>query len=277
MNLRQLLAAIAAGKQIDLEKLDYAAIGLDKAAVEKLVAEAKNGLLDDLEIPTEVLKKKAEKIISDEVNIAKTQLYGTIEELKKSQQTIAEKLAAEEKAKADAAKAEAEAKAKKEREALDARGAVQELETRFSSLLAEQQRQAEERIKSVETSARAEILRLHKEKIIAASNGEIIDDLLVGDTPEELNASAEIARQKYAAIKQKAIEDVSTKAKQEAAEREAAQKAEEERKKSLTFVSGGGDVDRNSRKVEVDAKALKTANLSELAAIKDDVLQKFGL
>ena len=277
MTLRQILAALAAGKQIDLDKLDYAALGLDRAAVEKLVAEAKSGFLEDVEIPAELLKKKAEKLISDEVNVAKTQLYGTIEELKKSNQAIADKLAADDKAKADAAKADADEKAKKDRENLDAKGAIAELETRFSGALTAQKIEAEARIAEIAAKSQAEILKLHKEKIIAASNGEIIEDLLTGNTPEEHASSAELARQKYAAIKQRTMDEAAAKGKQELAERESAAKEEEDRKKQLSFISGGGEVDRSSKKVEVDTKALKTATVAELAKIKEDVFAKFGL
>lgn len=278
MNLRQIIAALLSGKEVDLSKLDYAALGMTKEAVEKLVAETKADLLADVEMTDALLKVKAEKLISAEAQTTRTQLHATIEDLKKGQQALSEKLSAEQKAKDDAAAKEKADAEKKARENLDAKGAVAELEQRFTELANKQAEAFATQLTAAQTAANEQILKLHREKIIAASNGEIIEELLTGNTPEELASSAELARQKYATIREKTQADVLAKAKAEGDAQKAKELAEAEERKRLGFIGGGGESSRsNSITQAVDTRALKTATAAELAKLKDDVLTKYSL
>jgi colicin import membrane protein len=279
MNLKQIIALLLSGKEVDMTKVDLAALGMTKEAFEKLVAETKPDVLAEVEMSDSLLKVKADKLIAAEAQTTRSQLYGTIEELKKGQKELSDKLAAEAKAKEDAAAAEAEAKAKKERENLDAKGAIAELESRFTQIAAKQAEEFSTKLTQQEQSARAQILQLHREKIIAASGGEIIEELLTGNTPEELTASAELARQKFASIKQRTQEEVLAKTKAESDALKAKELAEAEEKKKLGFIGGGAESGRNAPVggVTLDSRALKTATAAELAKTKDEVLAKFGL
>lgn len=278
MNLQQIIAALLSGKEVDISKLDFAALGMTKEAVEKLVAETKPTILSDVEMSDALLKVKAEKLITAEAQTTRTQLHATIEDLKKGQQMLAEKLSAEQKAKDDAAAKEKADADKKAREALDAKGAIAELEQRFTQLASQQAEAFATQLTAAQTSAQAQILQLHREKIIAASNGEIIEELLTGNSPEELASSAELARQKYASIREKTQAEVLAKAKAEGDAQKAKELAEAEEKKRLGFISGGGESTRsNSITQAVDTRALKTASAAELAKHKDDVLAKYGL
>lgn len=279
MNIAQIIALAAAGKEIDFTKLDYAAIGLDEATVKKIVADTKaQNLMGVLEIPDAVVKAKAEPLIQAAAAEEKKKLYDTVESIKKQNQTLLQQIEAEKAAKEAALKEEAEKQALAERGKLDAKGAIAELESRFTKALTDRETELLQKLRETESRATGEILKLHREKIIAASNGQIIEELLVGNTPEELAASAELARQKYATI-HKEVEDRLKREQDAAAQKTAQQRAEEEqKKKSLSFVRSGEESARTAigTGVVVDPAAIKAAQAGELSKIKDDVLKQYG-
>lgn len=81
---------------------------------------------------------------------------------------------------------------------------VSELTLQVSTL----EKQLEELQGKYDTDVNALKLESYKEKKIAEANGEIIPELVIGNSEEEVNASFETAKAKYAEITQRALQGV---------------------------------------------------------------------
>lgn len=104
----------------------------------------------------------------------------------------------------DAAKAEAEAAAKAtEEESLDVRALLDKREAEFNAKLAQFQNEAAEKQALMEMEVRFQQLKSYTQGKIADAKDEVLPELydyITGTTPEEVDASLELAKQKSAKI-----------------------------------------------------------------------------
>lgn len=287
--LKEIIEAFKKGEQIDFAKVDFAAIGINEAALKEILAEIKPAdTVDKLELasldlsklPKKVLEELARPMIDAARKEEKQTLYSTIEEIKKANGKLLADLEERKKAEADAQKAIQEKEEAEKLAKMSSADALKELERRYQELLDERQQTFSTELEKVKQDATAEKLRLYREKLLASAGNAIVPELLTGSSTEELDAAFELAKSKY-----KEIEE--TVAKRVLSEQEEKKKAEQEEVEAKKKV--GAFFNRNSVTVEpgrtasgganapLDRVKLAKASKDELATIKDSVLAKYGL
>lgn len=75
-------------------------------------------------------------------------------------------------------------------------------------LISQLEQQLEETQSQYETEMNSLKLNSYRDGLIAQAGGEIIAELVTGNTEEEINASIELAKQRYAEIQEKALSNV---------------------------------------------------------------------
>ena len=191
---------------IKLEKDTYS-----KDEVEGILTEQKKEIETEVRtVVTDELSKEAQKKIQEEVQKATKQekdtLYQTIEH-HKAKADEAQKALADAKAQLDAATKSDGAGSK---EAMEAQTKITALESSLTELKDTTKRLLEEQSKNFNSILAKKDLEVKKEKLIAEAKGEIIPDLVSGETEEELIASVERAKTRYKEIAegfQKKLED----------------------------------------------------------------------
>ena len=178
---------------IKLEKDSYS-----KDEVAAILTEQEKAVQEQVKtVVTEELTKEAQKKIQEEVQKAvkteKDTLYQTIEH-HKAKADEAQKALAD-------AKAQLEAATKTEgtgsKEAMEAQAKIAALETSLTELKDTTKRLLEEQSANFNSVLQKKDLEVKKEKLIADAKGEIIPDLVSGETEEELIASVERAKTRY--------------------------------------------------------------------------------
>jgi hypothetical protein len=178
------------------KKLEEEKKKADEDAAKKVEVVSKEEMAVVLKKQREEFDAEKKKAIEDAASREKAKLYDTIEKHKTDLETLSKKVKEDEEKKSKEA-AELEAKRKDE---LDAKARIAELEKsqdemreRFSTVL-----DLENKKFTAELEKRD--LALFREKLISEAKGEIIPELVSGKSKEELEQTAELAKERYKTI-----------------------------------------------------------------------------
>ena len=155
---------------------------------------------------TELDKKIAEEVIKAKKNTAeveKNKLYSTIEKQKAENANLKSKLDAIK----EAEKIAKEEKAKKEEAA---RLAALSQEEKVNEMLNKQQQQISNlteviNLNKIDTEKKMKLkdIELHREKLLHSANGQVIPELVSGESIDELEDSFEVSKKRYEEIQKK--------------------------------------------------------------------------
>jgi hypothetical protein len=180
---------------------------VEKEKVEQRVDEAGNQAGDAAKkegLTEEEVNKRVEAARKEE----KDKLYPQLQALNDSLKDVQATLAAERKEKDEAKKkADEEAEAKRVAK-LSSDERQNEVLTRLEEQLREERLAREAFRKELEDRDKKEELRKYRDGLIQAANGEIIPELVIGSTKEEIDNAFERAKARYAEYVARAKEEV---------------------------------------------------------------------
>lgn len=246
------------------EKLDDNVV--TESSVPGVTIEDKNKTDEDkktLTLSVEELNKKIQEAVAaagkESSQKEKTKLYDTIATLKKENSDIQEKLKIY-----DSKKLEEDKKLDEERKAKMNPNEVIDEQIKKANLEVEQLKFAFQKLQEeTDNKLKQKDVELFKEKLIATANGEIIPELVVGTTMEEVSASFEVGKKRFLEIKgqvSKEIETVTTQQSKTTVSQETPQT-----KKPIT-----------KDLKELSAEEVKNLSQAEFNKYKEEVLSKHG-
>lgn len=164
-------------------------------------------LKEELQEKVETARKEEKDKLYTDLNAVKAENAKLKETISAEEKTKKEQ---EEKRKAEEATRKAEEDKKKEEEANKSKSEIEVLKTTFEKQLKEQQdsflktlEETQKTVISLTEKITTESLDTYKKNLISSANGKLIEELVIGNTKEELDASLVKAKEKYQEILKK--------------------------------------------------------------------------
>lgn len=288
-------------KEIPFDKLDYGLLAMRVDELQEFLKtvpqkpEDKEVELDDegkpkipevdwskVEIPEEIIKKFAEPLLDTARKEEKKILYDTIAGLKDGNTKLVTDLEARQKAEEDIKKVQIEKEELEKLEKMKAKDAILELEKKYKHLFEKQTNSFQTEISKVRDEAKVETLRLHRDSLLKVGGEDVIPEMILGNTIEELDNSYELSSKKVKDIREATTGSL----------KEEQDKVDAKRKEELELEESGRSNRRSpfftpqeviepdhtgsKQKDKVDLSLLRKSVGSEFDSLKDKVLANHG-